>query len=381
MLEQIKFRNYKAFKEEETLEVKPITILIGKNSSGKSSLCKLFPLLENSMSGKIDTTFLLKNKEISIGTRYQDLFHNGILSDLMLGVKYENGIEVSATFIMQEGALLIYRYNVTNGEDKKREEHYETEKESRLENFHGLINLRLFKEINLDEELVRFNVDYIGPIRNTPPRTINFEGYNKYESVGYNGENTYTILLNSYLQGNALFKNISRWFEENLEGQKLEIREIGTGSGVYSLFVCRKGALVNIADVGQGIGQILPIVVQSFMEDTIDLAIIEQPALHLHPAVHATISYLLGQSSKKNRRKYIIETHSENILLGFRKMIVDPDIDFSPDDIVIYFVDSDDESAFLSRINIDENGELSTWPTGVFSESFDLMAEIMKNRK
>lgn len=45
MLKQIYFRNYKAFREEECLEIRPLTIIIGKNSSGKSSLCKLLPLL------------------------------------------------------------------------------------------------------------------------------------------------------------------------------------------------------------------------------------------------------------------------------------------------------------------------------------------------
>lgn len=49
--------------------------------------------------------------------------------------------------------------------------------------------------------------------------------------------------------------------------------------------------------------------------------------------------------------------------------------------MVIYFIDTDGESAYLDKIEIDETGELTTWPTGVFSESFDLMAEIMKNKK
>jgi predicted ATPase len=50
-IKSISFENYKAFAQKQTMQLKPITLLIGKNSSGKSAIAKLFPLLENSLSG------------------------------------------------------------------------------------------------------------------------------------------------------------------------------------------------------------------------------------------------------------------------------------------------------------------------------------------
>ena len=78
MISKIEIKNYKAFDNEvNTLELRPITLLIGKNSSGKTSLCKLLPLLENATSGELDTPLLLKNNDITLGSRFEDLFHNG----------------------------------------------------------------------------------------------------------------------------------------------------------------------------------------------------------------------------------------------------------------------------------------------------------------
>jgi predicted ATPase len=379
MLEQIYFKNYKAFAGEECLDIRPITILVGKNSSGKSSICKLLPLFENTTSGNMDSVLLLNNLDISLGSRYEDLFHNNATTDLQLGLKYDNGIELSATYLMNEGSILVYEYSARIY-DKARKMRF-TESQSKSELFQGLVNERIFEEIGINKSDIRFHVDYIGPIRIDPSRIITFEGYKKYANVGIKGENTYSILLNSYLQKDKLFERVSQWMEENLEGQKLVIEQNSPSSGTYSIYVQRNGSKVNIADVGQGLGQVLPVIVQSYMNNEVDVAVIEQPVLHLHPAAHANVAYRLAESALETRKKYIIETHSENIILGIRKLISDPASNLSPEDVVIYFIDTDGESAYLDKIEINEAGELSKWPTGVFSESFDLMAEIMRNKK
>jgi predicted ATPase len=56
------------------MQLKPITILIGKNSSGKSSIAKLFTLLENSLNGDTDEPLLLKNNGVELGADFDNLF-------------------------------------------------------------------------------------------------------------------------------------------------------------------------------------------------------------------------------------------------------------------------------------------------------------------
>ena len=80
MINEIKFKNYKLFKNEQILKLKPITILIGKNSSGKSAIAKLLILLSESLSGKFSTPLKWENEvgkdKISLGTDFKDLVYN-----------------------------------------------------------------------------------------------------------------------------------------------------------------------------------------------------------------------------------------------------------------------------------------------------------------
>jgi hypothetical protein len=377
MLNNILFSKYKAFGEDECLEIRPITILIGKNSSGKSSLCKLLPFFENATSGSMNSVFSLVNNGISLGSRYEDLFHNHDTVSLRFKIEYDNGINIAITYLMDGGDIWIYNYHIQK-EDKVKDYLFHN-KDSDTTAFKGLFNQQILTELGIDRNDIRFHVDYIGPMRIDAPRTINFEGHNTYDTVGINGKNTYSILLNSYLQDGRLFTAVSRWMEENLEGQKLVFERNGPSTGTYSICVQRNGVSVNIADVGQGLGQVLPVIVQSFMPCDNSISVIEQPALHLHPAAHANVAYRLAESAIAGK-SYLIETHSENFILGIRKLVSDPNSLLSSNDVVIYFVNMCDDSAYLQKIEINETGELSYWPAGVFSESFDLMVEIMKNR-
>lgn len=376
-IKDIHIRNYKAFLAEQRIEIRPVTVLIGKNSSGKSSILKLLPLLANATSGKMNSPLMLVNNGVSLGARYEELFHNFSLVDLLLGASFDNGISFDVTYAVNEGQLFVYEYQVYKNGEMFAERMIANESLS----VNGMTFPKASKHFDLQESEMAFRVDYIGPIRKTAPKEVTFEGYNSILSVGIDGSAAYSALLNSHLKGDGLFEDVSQWFEENLEGQKLSFKQNGPSSGSYSLCVKHDGVDVNISQVGQGLGQLLPIVVASFMQNDVDVIGIEQPALHLHPAAHANVAYRIAESAKSLKRKYVIESHSENFILGLRNMVADPNRNFNSEDVIIYFVDTDEGVASLDKIEIMPNGELSSWPTGVFSESFDLMSEIMEHSK
>jgi len=141
----------------------------------------------------------------------------------------------------------------------------------------------------------------------------------------------------------------------------------------------KNSSSVNLVDVGQGMNQVLPVVVRSFMEKKDSIVIIEQPEIHLHPAAHAAIGELFVKSALQYNQCFFIETHSENILLRIRKLIAENKYGLKNSDVVIYWVDSDElDGAFLEKIEINEKGELSTWPIGVFSENAQEIIDIQK---
>lgn len=371
MIDKIAFTNYKAFKERQEIDLKRVTLILGKNSSGKTSILKLFPMFSNMLSANIQQPLLLVNHGLSLGSNYKDLFHNKSNSGLAFELEFTDNCSINAEYAINGDDIFLTHY-------KFRYEDNEIEKglNDDMSDIWGLCDFRYFREIALPYDCINKPIEYLAPIRCQAPHAIVFKGFNNMQKVENDGSGAYDVLLTSYRKDGSLFKRVSDWSNDHLEGQSLSFSNSANNSGVYSLMVKRKGAEVNITCVGQGMSQVLPVLVQAYYAQKDSINIIEQPALHLHPAAHSALSYLFGKMAKERNCKFVIESHSENILLGFRKMIVDRNCDFNPDDISIYYVDECDDGSYLQRINIDENGDLDYWPTGVFSESFEILREI-----
>ena len=102
---------------------------------------------------------------------------------------------------------------------------------------------------------------------------------------------------------------------------------------------------------------------------------IEQPELHIHPKIHTELGDLLTQIESK--ANFLIETHSEHLILRLRKRIrqtTDNELPegFKPvkhDDISIVYLEPSSDGVITRRIKLDEDGEFtSKWPQGFFSE-------------
>lgn len=386
MINQLGFSQYKRFSGTENLEVKPVTILVGKNSSGKSSITKLMPILSKSVSGTLKKSILLLESDgVSLGTSYQSLCHNGNSVGLAFSLSFSGNVELQIELISTpKDEIKIQKYTVvyeektwdlTLGKDRLNYECVQTGVTYSGSDFSGFIHKNFLHDCGVDDEF-DMNVDYIGPLRYTPERTQYYTGAALPDNVGPKGENAYQLLCSD----DALAAQVSTWFEEHFAGCKLRVIPAGTEKGTYLIQMNKpdNGAYwVNIADEGMGMGQILPIVIRCIHAVKDSIVVVEQPELHLHPAAHEAIAKLFAITSKQNGQRYIVETHSENILLGIRDAVVDQNIDFSADDVVIYFVDEDEEGAYLREITIDANGRLSSWPEGVFNESYELLNRII----
>lgn len=381
-LTKIRFSAYKRFAGAEEIELKPVTILVGKNSSGKSSITKLFPLLRNSLLENASKNVLsYTNDGISLGINFGNLAHNGSAVELKLGVEFSDELSIDLDLMSPDGMkVLVYRYAL-----KYIDKEYSLIWEQAKHNYRcvqtgclydydyiGFIHVGLFRELGIDPN-VKQSIDYIGPIREIPERTI-YTTTDAMDSVGLFGERAYQMfLLDTDLQ-----YRVSQWFYENFEGCSITSKTL-SDTGAYQILLHKMDQgeyFVNIADEGMGMGQVFPVVVRCLKAINNSIVVLEQPELHLHPAAHAQLAKLFANTAKDNNHTYVVETHSENILLGIREAIVDKSVKFSADDAVIYFVDEDETGSFLRRITIDEKGVLSDWPIGVFNESYELLRSI-----
>jgi hypothetical protein len=129
-------------------------------------------------------------------------------------------------------------------------------------------------------------------------------------------------------------------------------------------------------EVGSGMGYVLPVLVAVF---SFAQAVVEQPELHLHPALQASLGdVFLDAMNACERRQLLVETHSEHVLLRVLKRVrqtnsrasVDPAIRCMPDDIsVLYFDPLPSGETRVVRLRLSPDGEfIDRWPRGFFVE-------------
>ena len=415
-VKSISFENYKAFSKKQTMKLKPITILIGRNSSGKSSIAKLFTLLENSLMGDINEPLLLKNNGVELGADFDNLFFDNKPGALPLKfeIVFENNIRIGVGLSKKSSGygLEISQWNYerdqvkfelewdNTSEPQCNAQEYRNQLDGKVYEceFKGFIPTKLIeketksdKSSSLELNKLQIDVDYIGPFRILPKRCFNLTGQIDFRDTGVTGENAYEMLCLSKLNDDNLHKSVGEWYQEYFDNWKLivnnnnqpyfeiqlskDMTRTTTGNKEF-----RKDFTINIVDVGQGMNQALPLVVRANVTDRPEsIVILEQPELHLHPAAHADLVELFAKSAKKNNQTFIIETHSENILLRLRKLIVESDFSFTKDDLIIYWIQSAESGGQeLLEITVDEEGVLSRWPDGVFNEN---IKEIIAMRR
>lgn len=136
------------------------------------------------------------------------------------------------------------------------------------------------------------------------------------------------------------------------------------------LFDINKETLVSHRDVGMGITQVLPVLVMAYGSRNKLLAM-EQPEIHLHPALQAELGDVFIESALGERRNtFILETHSEHLILRLLRRVREGRL--SADDISVLYVQPADVSSQVLQIRVDEDGDfIDRWPGGFFEEAFN----------
>ncbi len=368
MINKISFKNYKSFKEEFDLELRPMTILIGKNSSGKSAVAKLPTLIENSLSGTFDEPIRLNNNGVELGAEFRDLVYGrGSISKLTLKIsnQYESLDLILGSDVRTKDVSKILSWHLTNSFG----DFTETDENNKFKGFKILSNKEKYEIKSL-----RLKTDYIGPFRVLPRREYSEINLNeKIDSVGIDGQSAYNLIIQDGLTTEQLLlKKINKWYQDNFEGWGIRVNQDKTPFYQIELTKDSGRLNINLKDIGQGMAQALPLVVSAFMETSEEkLIIIEEPESHLHPAAHGNLAELFVESLKDVNKRYLIETHSQNFVLRLRRLVAEKRM--NKDDLIIYYVDFDENSntSKLQKIDVDELGRVSYWPPNVFSETLD----------
>lgn len=135
----------------------------------------------------------------------------------------------------------------------------------------------------------------------------------------------------------------------------------------------RTNTEVSHRDVGIGISQVLPVLVNAYAHRNRTIAM-EQPEIHLHPALQAELGDVFIESALGERKnRFVLETHSEHLILRILRRIregkTESGVIIKPEDVAVLYVLPTEKGSYVKHLEISETGQfLDGWPGGFFPE-------------
>ncbi len=416
---KISIEGFKAIGDRVDPEIRPLTLLAGANSSGKSSLMQGILLLKQTIEAPYDPGPILLNGPHVRFTSIDQLLHTGVAKASQAAgftVGIDDGTSAFETRIERQGSkeeLVVSRFTTrtkgsqpfelslgtdTNELSKRVLKQFKIpdSPEHRIEVVRDRFALvpalvrsaadgttpsrYLLPIIPFDLGLLR-RIIHIPGLRGTPERSYpltatgplypgTFENYSASVIARWGeSEPAKVKQLGKHLQQLGLTWKVEA---KRVDGASVELRVGRMPRGV----VGGGKDLVNIADVGFGVSQTLPILVALIEAQPGQLVYIEQPEIHLHPRAQVAMAGLLADAAKRGV-VLVVETHSSSLLLAVQTLVAEGSL---PSDLVKLHWFTRDEKSGATRItsaDLDEAGRFGDWPEDFADVSLEAEARYL----
>ena len=412
----------RCFSERQTLEIRPLTFLVGENSTGKTTALACFHVLANYLRHEgVD----FNSHPYSMGT-FKDIVRNSRKKEkaFKLAVTYQRAdeaVELTVEFVEKKGGIeptvssvtvkpadgeIVFKIGNSLGmgmrltdSDKERNQYRIVCESDRLDRFALYPFHRFSRDPSLDSrgesdeknslarylEARRNSVGRIfqpsgiwssstfsmSPVRSQPKRTYDpTREFNDPE-----GSDVPMLLMRTKAtqtkDWDALKKQLVEFGKSSGLFQNLEIRNLGRSLGApFQLKFKVRGPSANIVDVGYGISQVLPILVRILNSEIpgrtrriyrdAPYFLLQQPEVHLHPRAQAELSSLLVQLADTSNQSFIVETHSDYMIDRARIDIRKGHI--RPEDVSLIYFEPKGNIVKVHNIGFDEMGNLVNVP-------------------
>lgn len=357
-----------------TVTLAPLTLVFGPNSAGKSTLLSAIPILQQT---SVRPNVLTMSGDLVEGGSFRMAVHRHQDSTpITLGAGWTRPdgtpADVAGQYVWDPDRRIAARGRTTA--------HLGTQSlvASGAWPWHGQPDATPLAELRAElfDRLER--AYFVGPMRSRAERTT-FVGQAGDDYIGPAGEDMAAILH----ARPDLVAHVNAWCDQLGLGYRVRMldpinQDLVKTAGEFAVLALEDvrhdpPVLVSSRAVGYGIGQLLPIVVQSLLARDA-LILIEQPEVHLHPRLQSATGDLLIETVNQRRAQVLVETHSEHLVLRLLRRVREGVL--PPQDLAILYVDLDDTgAAFVRRLEVDAGGDLiDGWPGGFFD---DRLAEVL----
>lgn len=383
--------NFKGIADRQEFEIRPITIFCGPNSSGKSSCIHALAAMAQTVklsASQVPVVLDDEYAQVHLG-RFKDVVHSQTISDAFtLGIGLKKAahlfarskeeaesdppalhveiefkaksaaqeIYISSAFmklgkteyyfgkkagsnteltVTRDGAKLPFTA-VSNGRLGLRPQIvFEEDKEPSKDAIDAFMMSESVTQ-SLNKELRR--TLYLGPFRQGPLRRYPTRGSQPTE-VGASGEAAVPMLANEFSKSKTKHPNLKRisdWIGRMKLGKKVEVLPVAK-TDLFDLSVTLDdGAKLSIPDLGYGVSQVLPVLVQCSFAPKGATLLFEQPELHLHEGAATQLATIFVDVVREKSVHILAETHSPHLFLELIRQVKAGNI--SPNDVILYDV-------------------------------------------
>ena len=425
---QIRWQNYRRFKDTGWITLRPISILIGPNNSGKTSVISPLLLLTQTITSEDgDTPLVSRGSLVDVGN-YRDYVHlHDTSSDVFFGLRFhyhERTKRLKRLGTYPPGAIEL---TFGSGEELQQTtlKKYElfdifmrsyierTQRQNQTFSLSGAVSaktmlkaeraaLRRSDPVNFlfsptstisafkrDDDTAR-NSDRFSKEFSHYLRAIGYAYSSIRSLVGYlsyigplrdRPRRYYQIAAEAARTVGPRGENAPHLFRQHQQELQAEVNSWvqrfefgkslmckGLTEDFFKLCFVNGKEQTNIADAGFGASQVLPLIIQALVAPKDSLTIAEQPEIHLNPRLQSTLGDLFAHMANSGHR-VLVETHSEHLLLRLRTLVATGII--SEKDVAIYFVEKTDDQSVIREVPIESNGNIrrDQWPKGFFDDA------------
>ncbi len=422
MISKMRLKNFKIWEDTGEIKISPVTLLLGTNSSGKSSILQSLLLLKQTVRSTDRMIHLNMGGDDS-----HDIFNFGTFKDIHYKYASERQFELYFDFSANtreihdvkfhsiyrqdsKGGVVQDELELRTGSEKFRFIRRERDAYSFLLNdatqpidkgrywaperstgfsaealSHAGEYSSKLQDISLVIQKEMAALVYLGPLRRKPERDYQWNKTTPGE-MGFDGQKAVDILLASTFaknNGNSIdiLESVSKWLKLMGVAERIRLKQVGRSTR-YEVVIIQDELEINLRDVGIGVSQVLPVLILAYFVPEGSTILLEEPEIHLHPLAQSVLAELFVEVSQQRNIQFLVETHSEHLFRRMQTLIARQSL--SLDRCSLFFVERNMKNATLRKLDVDEYGRLTNWPESFFGDALGEtreQARLMFSRK